>query len=758
MKTLRQFQVSCIATALLAQAGASQAQQANALALEEVIVTATKREASMQDVPVAVTALSAELIAEQQIVSSADLAQLVPSLNVQQGAGPRGSSFNIRGIGTQSFSLAAEPSVSTMLDGVVLGTSGQAFMQLMDLERVEVLRGPQGTLFGKNSTGGVVHLITANPSEEFTGEVMGALVNNEEYRSGFTVSGPFSDSLGYRLSGSYMDVGGYTENIYTGNDLNGSDEWTVRGKLRWTGDSIDLVWASDYGKKDCDCTASPVSSIEPFGGNEATVDDILDRLAPLQPNDKETKVNINNEPHYETEQWGHSLTANWDFGEHTLTSITAYRESEFDGTGDGDLDGQPVDVIGVRQPSKTNPEQFTQELRITSPADGTLTYVAGLFYFDQTAKRHFTRELLILGSSGTADFKVDTRNWAAFGELTWHLRDDWRLLLGARYTEDEVDFDFQRVGSGAGIPASIGPISDGTDESDLSGKVALQWDYSDEGMTYLSFVQGYKGPAFDITFGSDVETLQPVDPETSDSWELGLKTRFWDGRVMLNAALYHTGYDDFQTQAYFDPDGDPGCGEPGCDPDDDPGGFLLVNAGKVTSEGLEVDLMAQLTESLRVSGGFALIDASIDDLEEGNCSSNQSFRGECPEGSQDLSGGDLPFSPDWKLNLTTAYTWFRDSRFDVTFTGSVRAQDEVQYDISQDPDTIGDSYAILDLFTKLEGHSDRWDATLFVKNVFDEFYPSVIFITNSQIIPNATFHRYPKTAERTYGIDLRYRW
>ncbi|MEP5568443.1 MAG: TonB-dependent receptor plug domain-containing protein, partial [Halioglobus sp.] len=185
--------------------------QESSLALEEVIVTATKREQNLQDVSVAVTALSEDILREAQIVSSEDLTQLVPSLNLQKGSNVRQTSFNIRGIGTQSFSTAVEPSVSTMLDGVVMGRSGQAFLRLLDIERVEVLRGPQGTLFGKNSTGGVVHLITKDPSEEFSGELMGSVVSGDEYRAGATVSGPLTDTLGFRLTASGSDVDGYTK-------------------------------------------------------------------------------------------------------------------------------------------------------------------------------------------------------------------------------------------------------------------------------------------------------------------------------------------------------------------------------------------------------------------------------------------------------------------------------------------------------------------------------------------------------------------
>jgi iron complex outermembrane receptor protein len=208
----------------------------------------------------------------------------VPSLNLQKGSNPRQTSFSIRGIGTQSFSSAAEPSVSTMVDGVVMGRSGQSFMQLLDVQRVEVLRGPQGTLFGKNSTAGVVHIITQNPTEEHTGELMGTAISDDEYRAGLTISGPITDNLGYRFTANGSNVDGYTKNYYDGDYLNGTEDWSVRGKLRWfPTESLELKWASDYGDVSSDGTASPIRSLEPYGGNEDQVQGILDSIAPVQP-------------------------------------------------------------------------------------------------------------------------------------------------------------------------------------------------------------------------------------------------------------------------------------------------------------------------------------------------------------------------------------------------------------------------------------------------------------------------------------------
>ncbi len=755
-----------VALMATSQSAAQAQDRIERLVLEEVVVIATKRAASLQDIPLSVSAMTDEMLREQQINTVEDLTRLVPSLNKQSG-----NSFNIRGVGTQAPGIAVEPSVSSMLDGVVLGRSDQAFMQLMDVERVEVLRGPQGTLFGKNSTAGVIHIITRNPTEEHFAEVSGTVISDDEYRAGVLLSGPVTDDLGYSFTAFGTDVGGYTENVHTGNDLNGTKDWTARGKLRWYGETVEVKWTSDYSEGESECCVLPVSSIEylPKGDKKDFTDRALDALLPLVPGDDQTKVNIDSEPYSETENWGHSLEVNLDVAEYTLTSISAFRSFELDVVELSDPDGTTLNPFGVSQPNHTDNDQFTQEIRVTSPATGAFSYVAGLFWFDQEIDRALTRKLHILQDPGESTFysKVDTQNWAAFGEGSLDIADNWRLLAGLRYTEDELDYTISRslTGESFGLPDPIAPPENGgTDENDLSGRMALQWDFSNMGMAYLSYAKGYKGPAFDIVFGTDPGEISPVDPEYSDSWELGAKTELMDGRVRLNISLFHATYDDFQASAFFDPDGPPDCpiDNPGCDPDNQTPSFKLINAGEVESQGIEIDFAAQATENLHLSGGVAFIDATIEEYKSGKCSGGQIDRGECPNDPdvsvQDLSGGDLPYSPDWKFTLTSAYTWKRENLFDLVFIGTVQGQDEVLYDISQDENFIADSYTTLDLSVKFKGHNDRWSSTLFVKNVTDEFYAKNIAETLPSVVPNGYRHRNVKQSERQYGLEVRYRW
>jgi iron complex outermembrane receptor protein len=314
-----------------------------------------------------------------------------------------------------------------------------------------------------------------------------------------------------------------------------------------------------------------------------------------------------------------------------------------------------------------------------------------------------------------------------------------------------------------GLPPAVAKTPGSTKEDDTSGRAAVEWAYNDDGMVYLSFSQGYKGPGYDVTFGTDPTTLEPVDPETSESWELGLKSTWFDNRLMLNVAIFSSEYDDYQGQAFIDPDGPSGCppDNPACNPGNETGSFALVNAGKVESEGVELDFTALLTENFRIYGGLALIDATIADYEGGPCSFGQVFRddnGCAADSTQDLSGGDMPFSPDWKLSLTAQYTWVLPTSYDLILQSSLRAQDDILYTLSQDEYTEIDGYEIVDVSAKLLDEENRWEATFYVKNVFDEFYTTGIGALPASFMPNGYVHVVPRLSERTMGAEVRYRW
>jgi iron complex outermembrane receptor protein len=701
-------------------------ESAPTLMLEEVLVIARKREESLQDVSVAVSAVTDTALNDAHIRNSADLTKLVPSLTL---AG-NGGSFVIRGIGTQAFSAGVEPSVSTLIDGVVLGRAGHGFMQLVDIQRVEVLRGPQGTLFGKNSSGGVVHFITKNPSDEFEADISATAIERGEYRLGGTISTPLTDTLGVRFTYGGIRDDGYIKNVYDGETYNGGDSDTFRFKARWLPtDTLELKWSSDLSSEDDTNQLGTLRSVPNTN--------IAAEILPVVASEENYRVNLDGDTFREVDRFGHSLEINWDIGDYTVTSISAYRDNETFSS--SDVDGRPTNPSGFKQVIGDQQDQFTQELRLTSPGDEPVRYVAGFYLFLQTLDKQNTRD--VVGTVNTADYSVDTTNYAAFGELTYDFTDSVRGILGGRYTYDKLEYDFKRDGV---IPPPVAPFSDSDDDSDFSGKVVLEWDVMEDAMTYVSYAEGYKGQAYNVTFGT-TPPLDPVAPELSETFEIGFKSKLLNNRVMFNATIFRTDYEDFQGQTQID--------------DGDNTGFFLTNAGGVRTQGMELDFTGLVTENLTLFGGVAFIDATIESFENGPCSQVQKFSGDCPGGSQDLSGGDLPYSPDWKINLNANYRVPLNSMpFDLVAKLAYQGQDDVLMNITQDEGTVQSSYNVFDLALTLEAHDDSWDTTVFVKNLGDENYASNISTSQITFNPGGYDQRLTKNSRRTAGVEFRYRW
>lgn len=359
----------------------------------DIIVTAQKRSERLQDVPLSVTALTAESLESRQITDTSGLTQLAPSLSFQQGNNPSNASFRIRGIGTSLFGQGTEPSVSVVLDGVVAARQAQGFADLIDVERIEVLRGPQGTLFGKNSTAGVISVVTARPSKEWTGRAQATVAEFDEYRIAGTLSGPISENIGVRVTGFYNDVGGYIRNVVRGDKANGYESYGVRGKLEIEpAEGLNLLFSAEYRKNDAECCQQVlIRSDNPS---------LTALVAPVVPGPRNTQVASNLPVTNVTSQETYSLNASYELGSVQLTSITAYQKFKFNNN--VDVDGINTDVPRFTGPSFSqfdlnggpiDLDNFTQELQISSIGQNRLNYVVGLFYSKLNLDRGFSRRL-----------------------------------------------------------------------------------------------------------------------------------------------------------------------------------------------------------------------------------------------------------------------------------------------------------------------------------------------------------------------------
>ena len=767
---------SALAMTTAGQGVHAQGQDAGEIVMEEMIVTATKREQSLQDVPVAVTALSGDTLDQAFVTSVKDLALLAPSVTFSRGTHDLNSSVNIRGVGTSVFSSAVEPSVAFIIDGVVMSRQGQAFVDLIDIERVEVLRGPQSTLFGKNASAGVVNVVTKRPSDAFELSAEGTVAEQDEYSLKATLSGPLGDTLGARLTGFYVDRGGHIENVLDGRDLNGQQSYGLRGQLEWdVTDTINLRFIGDWRESNNDCCQYQPRQFSNTG--------FLEAIAPVVPSPTNTQVNVGADVFGNSDQWGLSTEINADIGEHVLTSITAYRQWSF--VFDTDIDGTPSQgvpgfgegVVGFDLNSGlTELAQVTQELRVASPADGPVSYVAGLFFYYMNLDRFFQRKICVLnlttdacpqtipvgpgvtipgGLSGFFNGDVENLNYAAFGEVNWNATDRLTLTGGLRVLRERVDFFAFRPdeplfpGDGVLQPAPV--TTSGTiQDSAITGKFSIQYRWTDDIMTYATYTRGYKGPTVDVAFEPDDEE---VAPETSHAGEIGVRSQLFDNRLTANVTLFWSDFSDFQAQTL--------------NPEDvDTLEFVLENAGAVRTRGIELELTAVPVDSLTLTAGISYTDAEIRSFPGGQCFPGQPVGpgpGQCTDTDgdgdgdvQDLAGGTLTNAPDWKVNLTGRYDIALPSLpFDAFVTGALRWQSQVQFSISQNPNTIQEAYAIADASVGVTGGDGRYTLTFFVKNLFDQSYATLIFQDSVISGPLNLNHQLPKDADRYVGGSLR---
>ena len=743
----------------------------------EIVVTAQKRSERLQDVPLAVSVVSGDALARQGAINLEGAQYLVPSLNFRKSGTTINQSLYLRGVGTATFSIAGEPSVSTVLDGVVLARAGEAFSDLVDIERIEVLRGPQGTLFGKNSSAGVVNIVSKRPGDNLGGFAEGSIFfdNGTEYRVRGGIDLPIGDNVRTRVTGFY---GTYDGNIFNdaptvNSRVNGYERYGVRGLLEADlSSSVKLTLIADWRKADDDCCAEVIGTLPTGVGALA--------LAGITLAGDETRtVRQNLVTQTKETSWGLSAQLEAEFGNLTATSITAYRNYQNREIRDGDWIGQPV--AGIPQLHDDGPQTgntFSQEFRLTSPADNFFSYVVGAFYSRAESERTFTRRvtscnpapavvaLVPCGStgapatstfSGTATFGSVFDNVAVFGQGTINFSDRFRGIVGLRYTIDNLSVFHSRVATPnvAGIPgvnrnfdagvfatstptningdplATNGvPFRTKTDADNLSGKAGLQFDVNDDVMAYGTYSRGYKGPAYNVFFNLNANGTNVIDPETADSYEIGLKNVLFDGSLILNLAGYYAKYKNFQAN----------------NPDLVAGVIItrFTNAGDISTRGGELDFVWRPVTDLTFSGGVAYTDARVD-------------RFNAPAGAAVVPAGTpLAFAPKWKGSIGADYRWRTNDAVDFTvgLQASTQSSQLSLFDASaavRAAGTIG-AYSLVDLQFGLVEKDDRFRLQFVVKNLFDESFPAQI--TNGG--PGGSL-RYlvPREADRYFGLTGR---
>jgi iron complex outermembrane receptor protein len=778
----------------------------HAQVLEEVLVTARKKTESLMDVPVAVSVVSGAEMDNQGITNLEQLSSQVPGL--QLGRSALTSSIYIRGIGSGG-NLGFEQSVGMYVDGIYQTRSRQFTQSLVDLDRIEFLRGPQSLLFGKNTVAGAIKVESSNPvpGDDFNGYLMADI--EPEYgtaRGTAVLSGSLSDSFAARLSVRYQESDGYVDNVYIDRDVAQRDDtiarlslvWQPSDTLRFTG-KLSRTKMESIGIEQTNPVADSTLLDQTLAGNTQLIPtQVVGAIAAFatpgfaaatgsKAYDSWTG-NLDWAPYdeEETESNQASLRVDWELERFTLTSLTGYSDFSFEQQ--HDVDFHPGNVAGGV--STEDVELFSQEFRIASDFDGFFNFTAGVYYEEQELQIDANPTLdgslggllgqlpanalspslpplplstlgvnsawngLVLSSLDPANAvligaeqiniysgvtnKNDNDTLAFFGELTFDLSDSLFLDVGGRWSEDSKKTNKQvQLGVGAPGEQTVVIGSDGVptgaldaqntgvvavswalasayphnqdlkrDESHFDPSVRLRWDMSDDTMTYISYVEGYKSGGFNPSGDSANPDGTPgpgteFDDEQAQAWELGVKTTFWDGRARLSTTLFRTEIEDLQVTSFRGLT------------------FVVDNAAAMTSQGLEMEGQFALSEEWEVGGSFAYLDSEFDDYTNGPCTIGQvaAVGADC---SQDLSGERGPNAPEWSGVVYANYEQAMGDNFLFRFNINGAYKDEYFLDGDLDPNTLQDSYFKLNARIALAGGDDSWEIALYGRNLTDE--------------------------------------
>ena len=711
-------------------------------ALGKVTVTARRREEDSQKVPTPITVLGGETLEAQRISRVQDLQQVLPSVNVAY-IHARQSSVAVRGIGNNPASDGLEGSAGIYLDNVYLGRPGMAVFDLLDIEQLELLRGPQGTLFGKNTTAGVLNISTRAPTltAERTVEVSGG--QDGYFQGRGTVSGPLGETLAGRLSAYRTRDDGYIKNIHDDNYLNGGERQGARGQLLFEpNEDFSLRWIADYNEED-----SSNGSMVVYGGAERFWQRAaLVGASPLR-DPQRRKVNINGRQHVSVHQGGSSLEANWNLaGGYRLTSISAYRYWHFTPANDEQLNVSAINDTGV----EVHDRQFSQEIRLASPTGGAFDYVVGAYAFRQNlGNKTFTSygplaDLYLLGANlgalndtySKANGKIETDSFALFAQGTWHLTERLDFTAGLRGTYEEKNAKVER----------FAPLYDSGDLSQYnfapSALLSLSYQFSDDLLGYASLSHGEKSGGVNLAVGSapsaGADSLL-VGPERANDAELGLKSTLFDRRLLLNANLFWTGIHGYQATTLYQAPGSTQLVQ------------VLANAGSVRSRGLEFEATALPLRGLTLNFNGSYNDVTYLSFKDAPCPAEVSTRPGAPS-SCDLTGQRVVGASKWIANLNGEYQWRLDDRFQPYVSASYAYRSAAEGTLDNSDLSKIDGYALVNLAAGLRSDlgDGQLDTSVWLKNAFDkDYYLSAFASINGSYTASVG-------QPRTLGVSLRY--
>ncbi len=736
----------------------------NGLVLEEVVVTAERKESNLQEVPVAVSALSQAELEAKQVNDIGDLQSLVPNLSVHVGDANNAVVY-IRGIGQIDSIAFFEPGVGIYLDDVYLGRAQGAFLDVVDVERIEVLRGPQGSLYGRNTIGGAIKYVSAAPTDEVSGNL--SMTAGDYARRDFkvTLSGPIlGDTVKGRLTVAHMEHDGYAKNIHDGGRDGDRNMDFIRGVLDFDlGDDVNIQIAADYSESD------PKNSRTPAKETPITIDSVDPYTFALsqqvfEADEDPFTVNADFNNTEFTETQGINANITWHATDAlTVKSISSLRTLDY-GT-ELDLDGTPVNAFSIFYFNEQ--DQVSQELQLNYEGDG-VSVVSGLYYFEEDGSTFDGGAFgnFLIGFAGEAEFT--TTSHAIFSQVDFDITEKLTGILGFRYTEEEKeyyriieDFDLTALAgisidgdSGVVSYASPGLLNPSAEDLTLGGnigvarpeanpdpakfdnfspKLGIKYSVDEDLNMYATYSTSFKSGGFNGRLADG--QLEPYEEETLRSYELGIKTTLLGGRVRANAAIFHNQYHDLQVSSFeATPDGSTILP-------------VFTNAGEAMMQGLELEVTALLTENLTLNTNVGYLDAEYKEY----------FAGADSETNMAIDVSDdreMVNAPEWDALIGLSYVKEMNDFGVISISSDVSYRSKTYLEVNSSEILAQEAYSLVNAIFSYETANEAWRLSVAVKNITDEEYRTHAFDLSA--FPGVELGYY--SAPRTYSMNVRYQF
>ncbi len=714
------FALFSAASFLALQAGTALADKN---AIDEIIITAEKRSESLQDVPVAVTAFQAGELEAFDFTDPGDMAAQVPNLQVSGAYNQSKPIFALRGISFKSFNATDSQAVGVYNDEVFIASRSAQLFQMFDLQRVEVLRGPQGTLYGKNTTGGAINFVSRKPDDTFAVDGALTLGRFNQFDAEVGVTLPIVEGkLTSRVAAVTNNRGGTTLNEYTGKKVNSRDDWAARALFRFTpNDNMEWLLNVHGGVSRGDGSYYHSKGVIPTG--DGRKGDILGYVEnpdwyTLSSDLPRAFENINN--------IGVTLTGNIDFSDVTLTSITAYDKTDY--ATHEDSDGSPNSVVDVIY--RDHSKQFSQELRLSSSKDQPFQWIFGLYYFTEklTADNYYNFGIIDPTAFSRQVYDQRTDNFAGFGQVSYDLTDKLTATAGARWTYEKKKITFDTtdflVFTLGPTPELLVDASDDNSWDEFTWRLGLDYHITNDALVYASYNRGFKSGGYNgIVFTPG--DFSVVNPETVDAYEVGLKSTWFERRLVLNIAAFYNDFSNLQLFNFV----------PG------PGGVpitQIVNAASARTYGAEFEVTAIPVEGLRVQMGLGLLNAKL-----------QSF--DIPDLTY-LEGHKMALAPNINFNGAIDYELqLGENSGSVTPRFEFNYVDDQYFDPSNDPLAFQKGYWVLNASLTYRAVDNRYAIIAWAKNFNGKKY-----LTESLPFTDFGLYEQKHNDRPSFGLTLRF--